>query len=112
MTAFSFGQDIQEGSQVQAFCSSSQGDQPFSFSWFKNNKRIFGPYADKSQNHMSDKYELSHVQSTSTILTIRNVSEEESGEFTCQISNLGGESNFTTSLQVIGKIFDCFLIQV
>lgn len=104
MTTFSFGQDIQEGSQVQAFCTSSQGDQPFSFAWFKNGRKIFDSIAEKNQNHISGRYELSYVKSISTILTIRNISEEDSGEFACQIKNSGGESNFTTSLQVIGML--------
>lgn len=104
VTTFSFGQEIQEGSQVQAFCTTSQGDQPFSFAWFKNGKKIFDSVTEKNQNHVSGKYELSYVQTISTILTIRNISEEDRGEFGCQIKNAGGESNFTTSLQVIGML--------
>lgn len=106
VTSFAFGQDIQEGSQVQAFCTSSIGDQPFSFIWLKNGEKIFDSsgVSEKGRNYLSGKYELSFAQTFSTILTIPNITAEDSGNFTCLIKNLGGENSFTTSLQVIGML--------
>jgi hypothetical protein len=47
------------------------------------------------------------MQSFSSILTIHNISSKDSANYTCKISNLGGESQFSIPLFVTGKYFLC-----
>lgn len=79
--------------RVQALCTSSSGDQPFTITWHKNGKPLIG---DKS-------VEISGAQSFSSILTIHNITSKHNGNYSCQISNTAGVVEYEAGLSVAGK---------
>lgn len=111
ITPFNFGDDIQEGMRVQTMCTSTQGDQPFNITWFRDSKALkSGEQTDSTsgashQRHHFDErtIEINTIQSFSSILTIHNITSQHNGNYTCQISNPAGVLDYTVALSVSGK---------
>lgn len=119
ITPFNFGDDIQEGMRVQTMCTSTQGDQPFNITWYRDSKPLrVGEQIDPKSSYSSSSssissnhrhnfdertIEINTIQSYSSILTIHNITSQHNGNYTCQISNSAGMVEFTVSLSVSGK---------
>lgn len=113
ITPFNFGDDIQEGMRVQTMCTSSQGDQPFNITWYRDSKALrsgeqtdlTSSFKSNIQRHHFDErtIEINTLQSFSSILTIHNITSQHNGNYTCQISNPAGVTALTVPLSVSGK---------
>lgn len=93
---FSFGESpINTGRTTQVTCLVSEGDVPLKFSWKFN------------QNPIDLRTSLSTMKigAKGSLLLIDAVNEENAGNYTCQVSNFAGVTEYTTSLDVYG---DCF----
>jgi hypothetical protein len=113
ITPFNFGDDIQEGMRVQTMCTSTQGDQPFNITWYRDSKALkSGEQAESASTFTSNHHrhhfdertiEINTIQSFSSILTIHNITSEHNGNYTCQISNPAGVVEYSVVLSVSGK---------
>lgn len=120
ITPFNFGDDIQEGMRVQTMCTSTQGDQPFNITWYRDGKPLrIGEQIDPISSSSSSSFatfnsinrqqfdertiEINTIQALSSILTIHNITSQHNGNYTCQISNTAGSVDFTAVLSVSGK---------
>lgn len=114
ITPFNFGDDIQEGMRVQTMCTSTQGDQPFNITWYRDSKALRGgdqtdsATSNQHRHHFDERtIEINSIQSFSSILTIHNITSQHNGNFTCQISNPAGVVVYTVALSVAGKYRSC-----
>ncbi|GFY63249.1 titin [Trichonephila inaurata madagascariensis] len=89
---FSFPQGITEGERVIVACTTKSGAKSggqLSFKWLKNGKDL------------SPNSQVKTFVDFSTIV-IDPVSEEDSGNYTCLVSNNGMQDSFTAQLTVMG----------
>lgn len=108
-----------EGMRTQLMCTTSQGDQPFNITWLMDEKPIQvrlnddtsavsssvqtgGFTATATAVVTSNGIQISDYPPFSSILTINSVSSNHSGNYTCQISNVAGLAEHSTSLSVAG----------
>ena len=99
--------------RVQTMCTSTQGDQPFNITWYRDSKALkSGEQADSAASYTSNHHrhhfdertiEINAIQSFSSILTIHNITSEHNGNYTCQISNPAGVVEYSVVLSVSGK---------
>ncbi|XP_070135044.1 cell adhesion molecule Dscam2-like [Drosophila bipectinata] len=83
ISPFGFEEEITEGMRTQIMCSSSQGDQPFNITWFKNDipirKSIASTInalipADQKRPYSTSSMTINQYAPFSSILSIYNVS--------------------------------------
>lgn len=105
-----------EGMRTQLMCTASQGDQPFNITWLMDEKPIqvrpsdgtsvssvqTGAGFTAAAVETSNGIQISDYPPFSSILTINSVSASHSGNYTCQISNVAGLAEHSTSLSVAG----------
>lgn len=112
ITPFNFGDDIQEGMRVQTMCTSTQGDQPFNITWYRDSKALrsgeqtesTSSFTSTHRHHFDERtIEINTIQSFSSILTIHNITSQHNGNYTCQISNPAGVVDYSVALSVAGK---------
>lgn len=101
-------------------CTSTQGDQPFNITWYRDGKALrVGEQIDSVSSSSSSSFatfnsihrqqfdertiEINTIQALSSILTIHNITSQHNGNYTCQISNTAGSVDFTAVLSVSGK---------
>lgn len=94
-------------------CTSTQGDQPFNITWYRDSKALkSGEQTDSTSSFASNQHrhhfdertiEINTLQSFSSILTIHNITSQHNGNYTCQISNPAGVVDYTVALSVSGK---------
>ncbi|XP_011055035.1 PREDICTED: LOW QUALITY PROTEIN: Down syndrome cell adhesion molecule-like protein Dscam2 [Acromyrmex echinatior] len=94
ISQFFFGDGVMEGQRTQLMCTTSQGDQPFNITWLMDEKPI------QVGSETSNGIQISDYPPFSSILTINSVSASHSGNYTCQISNVAGLAEHSTSLSV------------
>ncbi|XP_076760113.1 cell adhesion molecule Dscam2 isoform X3 [Xylocopa sonorina] len=117
ISPFYFENGVTEGMRTQLMCTTSQGDQPFNITWLMDDKPIqvrpgdgSSPSASSSSSSSAgstaavvetgNNIQISDYPPFSSILTINNVSARHSGNYTCQISNVAGLAEYSTSLSV------------
>ncbi|CAL1281294.1 unnamed protein product, partial [Larinioides sclopetarius] len=86
---FYFPQKVREGESTKVFCTVNAEDKTFSFKWLKNGVHL------KS----TDRIEMSSVSDYS-LLKIKSVSYQDSGNYTCIASSGQNFLNYTTALLV------------
>ncbi|GFY66508.1 titin [Trichonephila inaurata madagascariensis] len=86
---FIFPQKIREGESAKVMCAVNAEDKAFSFKWFKNGAHL------KNTNRV----EISSV-SDYTLLKIKSVSSQDSGNYTCVASSSLNTLNYTSELLV------------
>ncbi|XP_059481325.1 cell adhesion molecule Dscam2-like isoform X4 [Neocloeon triangulifer] len=79
-----------EGLRTQVMCTTSQGDQPFVFSWLKDGRAL----------QPGDGLEVIQFTSFSSILTIDSVRAHHSGNYSCQVQNAAATVEHTAALSV------------
>jgi Immunoglobulin domain len=93
-------------------CTSTQGDQPFNITWYRDGKALGGgeqtdstsSFGAHHRHHFDERtIEINTLQSFSSILTIHNITSQHNGNYTCQISNPAGVVDYTVALSVSGK---------
>jgi len=113
ISPFYFGNGVMEGMRTQLMCTTSQGDQPFNITWLMDEKPIQVRPSDGGTSvssvqtaaatvETSNGIQISDYPPFSSILTINSVSASHSGNYTCQISNVAGLAEHSTSLSVAG----------
>lgn len=112
--------------RTQLMCSSSQGDQPFNITWFKDGVPIQSMATEEDiskktkleYNSINNKPHGSHLTINnyapfSSILSIHNVTSHHNGNYTCRVSNTAGSVEYTALLSVSGNlksnVFECLL---
>lgn len=116
ISPFAFEDEITEGMRTQIMCSSSQGDQPFNITWYRNNVIIqsnSGVRMGKQLTMMTKQGDellpqdpsltINHYTPFSSILSIHNVSSWHNGNYTCSVANHAGTVEYTAVLSVSGK---------
>ncbi|XP_066603211.1 cell adhesion molecule Dscam2-like isoform X2 [Prorops nasuta] len=106
ISPFYFGSGVMEGMRTQLMCTTSQGDQPFNITWLMDDKPIQVRVDDTATDQSNSAIEanagiqISDYPPFSSILTINSVSARHSGNYTCQIRNVAGLAEHSTSLLV------------
>ncbi|KAL6426412.1 hypothetical protein ACFW04_009120 [Cataglyphis niger] len=110
ISPFYFGNGVMEGERTQLMCTTSQGDQPFNITWLMDEKPIQVRASDGGTSvssvqtvatvETSNGIQISDYPPFSSILTINSVRASHSGNYTCQISNIAGLAEHSTSLSV------------
>ncbi|XP_053999258.1 cell adhesion molecule Dscam2-like isoform X3 [Hylaeus anthracinus] len=112
ISPFYFENGVTEGMRTQLMCTTSQGDQPFNITWLMDDRPIQVRPGDGGSTSSSsggsnaavvqtgNNIQISDYPPFSSILTINNVSASHSGNYTCQISNVAGLAEYSTSLSV------------
>jgi len=85
---------VTEGLRTQVMCTTSQGDQPFVFSWLKDGAAL----------RSGAGLEVNQFTPFSSILTIDSVQAEHSGNYTCQVHNAAATIELTAPLSVTGTV--------
>lgn len=80
------------GQDVSVTCTVPEGDMPIDISWYLNEKSIV-EYAGITTVKAGKRNQ---------VLNIESVTEEHSGNFTCNAQNKAGSVSYTTDLQVYG----------
>lgn len=90
---FAFEEEANSGDSVQLTCHASKGDLPLTTRWLHNGRPIRS-HLGVVTNKIGDRISL---------LTIPSVSDQNSGNYTCEAENKGGKVNYTASLYVNGE---------
>ncbi|RZF32483.1 hypothetical protein LSTR_LSTR016773 [Laodelphax striatellus] len=92
---FDFGESpIFAGEAAQVTCLVSQGDPPLDISW------SFHGLGDLSQLGLS----TNKVGKKASMLLIESASSHHRGNYTCSVRNPAGSVNYSTSLEIHGKL--------
>ena len=84
---------LNEASYFTVFCAIERGSQPLFFQWYKN-----GHLIPKQSNEL----EILSIGDMQSILNIKKVTSNDSGNYTCEVKNAFGEDTFTSQLIVRG----------
>ena len=84
---------LNEAAYFTLSCAVEKGSPPLFFQWFKNGQTI---------NKQSDDLQISLFNELQSILNIKKVTSNDSGNYTCEVKNAFGEDTFTSQLIVRG----------
>ncbi|CAL1281293.1 unnamed protein product [Larinioides sclopetarius] len=86
---FSVSDVLNEGESAKLGCVIRNGDGPFTFKWYKDNREI------KIDSH----FEIKNLNDVS-FLTVKTLTAYTSGNYTCEAQNAHGKDRFSVSLVV------------
>lgn len=92
ITPFEVDEDINFGDSVQMNCHVSKGDQPVKITWMFNGQNLTSRMGLTTHN----------IGSRTSLLTISNVMDIHSGNYTCVAINAAGAVNHTAIVHVKG----------
>ncbi|GIY81509.1 down syndrome cell adhesion molecule-like protein 1 [Caerostris darwini] len=92
---FAFPKLLAEGNHVIVTCSVLTGDPPITIRWLKD-----GMTLNKKMLNI-DESSMGHLGSA---LVFNSVGRSHNGNYTCLAENAAGESNFTATMLVNGKL--------
>ncbi|KAL1425981.1 hypothetical protein MTO96_018689 [Rhipicephalus appendiculatus] len=92
ISPFIFSKNLLVGERTNVMCSTTSGDQPFTFAWLKDGKPL----------HQSAKINIASSPQFST-LSIQKLNLGDAGNYTCAVSNAQGTVSYTDALEVKGK---------
>lgn len=92
---FSFPQYVNVDERIGAMCNLKSGTKPFQFRWTKDNEDI-----KKIPNVSVD------TQSDYSVLTVNPITKENSGNYTCTVTNRFGSDSHTAGFETKGN-FNC-----
>ncbi|KAK7075666.1 hypothetical protein SK128_023683 [Halocaridina rubra] len=87
---FAFPMEVEAGELIQVSCTVSRGDDPISLQWFKDNLPI----------RSSPTFIINNIDSKLSMLLLRSVDAEHSGNYTCVASNPVGREEVSSYLNV------------
>ncbi|EEC02451.1 ttnl protein, putative [Ixodes scapularis] len=93
ISPFSFSTNLTVGERGTAICTATVGDQPLTFRWLKNGRRLTD---EKKSVTVTDNADFS-------VLKLPSLSLESSGNYTCIVSNLFGSASHSATLRVHGR---------
>lgn len=88
--------NLSEGMRNMLTCSVLEGDPPFKITWQKNGQSL-------SDLTLSNNISISSLNEYSSTLFIKKVTFEDSGNYTCIISNSAASTNYTINMMVKGE---------
>ncbi|XP_077485795.1 hemicentin-1-like [Amblyomma americanum] len=88
ISPFSFPKNATVGQRGTAICTATEGDQPLSFRWLKNGRRLDGGDATVTDN------------ADFSVLKIQSLDVNNSGNYTCVVANLVGSASHSATLNV------------
>lgn len=91
---FEFPKSIQQGMRARLTCSIMQGDPPFTFSWFKDGRKL--DPSTLSLSLRSDDY--------STDLTFHRLTTKHNGNYTCLVKNDVANISHSSTLFLDGNV--------
>lgn len=95
---FSFNENgVNGGSSVRVMCSVLTGDQPLEITWLKDGAPL-PEYSRKTQK----------LDDNTVILSLRKLTLEDSGTYTCIAKNNAGSGSHSSLLRVKGTFYQCF----
>lgn len=89
---FAFEEEANSGDSVQLTCHASKGDLPLTIEWLHNGLPMF--------SHLG--VQTSKIGDRISLLTIPNVQDQNTGDYTCVAENAAGKMTFTARLYVNG----------
>ena len=89
---FAFPSEVEEGQLIQLSCAATKGDEPLTLTWFKDGLPLVS----------SKQFVVNNMDSKLSILLLRSVNFEHSGDYECRALNPVGEAVFMYSLKVKG----------
>ena len=93
LVPMSFGQEVvDEGAFGQLMCSVMKGDPPFSFTWSLQGDIV----------HSEPGLSTSQIGGRTSILMINSVGHRHTGQYTCTVSNIAGQTSVSAELKVNG----------
>ena len=101
VSKFEFPYDVSMGDRISVTCSTRSGTLPLHFEWLKNESPVA----------KSEKMSIVNGDEGS-MLTLRQVSREDTGNYTCVVRNKEGMDAFTARLRMKSKsISPTFLVR-
>ncbi|KAH9380974.1 hypothetical protein HPB48_021080 [Haemaphysalis longicornis] len=88
ISPFSFPNNATVGQRGTAICTATEGDQPLTFRWLKNGRRL-----DGGEGAVTDNADFS-------VLKIQSLDVNSSGNYTCVVTNLVGSASQSAVLTV------------
>ncbi|GFY49767.1 titin [Trichonephila inaurata madagascariensis] len=92
---FSFSGELREGLRTNVMCSVIDGDPPFDFQWFKDNRPLL---QEKGQ------YSVQPFDEFTAILTIKNLDSSSNGNYSCRVTNAAGSDQKSGVLSMKGGL--------
>ena len=94
MVAFRSSQSQMIGTKFKLWCTTQYGNKPLSFKWRKNDN-VLSSNNDQQQQHQKHRYHI-EILTDESVLTIFNVEQFDSGNYSCQVYNhFGSDIQFT-----------------
>ncbi|KAJ6223718.1 hypothetical protein RDWZM_002263 [Blomia tropicalis] len=83
--------DLIEKSSYRIICSIASGNGPFTFRWFKNDQPL-----------QENKFLTAQFTEDISILSFKNLTKKNSGNYKCQVNNSDGSDSSSTQLNIKG----------
>ncbi|XP_064458072.1 cell adhesion molecule DSCAM-like isoform X2 [Ornithodoros turicata] len=93
ISPFDFRGDMRVGMRFRVFCTATQGDPPFVFSWLKDGVTVDGPLARVLGLGVQSQRDFSMLSTDSLRL-------EHSGNYTCMVKNQAATATYSAVLRV------------
>ncbi|GFU34761.1 titin [Nephila pilipes] len=94
---FNFSGVLSEGRRTAVMCVVTDGDVPFTFSWFKDGKPL-----QSEEGHFS----IQLFDEFTSILTIKKLDSDSNGNYTCRVTNSVGSDEKSDILIMRGNAKD------
>ncbi|GFX61411.1 titin [Trichonephila clavipes] len=92
---FSFSGELREGLRTNVMCSVIDGDPPFDFQWFKDNRPL---------SQEKGQYSVQPFDEFTAILTIKNLDSSSNGNYSCRVTNAAGSDQKSGVLSMKGGL--------
>lgn len=91
---FTFPKEVKEGQPLQVPCTIMSGDEPITLQWYKDDIPLMS----------SAKTMINTVSSKMSLLVITGADSQHSGTYSCKAFNPVGQTGYSSSLEVMGKL--------
>lgn len=95
LNTFQFSGQLNLGLRTTVVCSVLQGDPPFHFTYFKDDQPL----------RLSDTISFKTNDEYTSFLTIKSLSADSNGKYTCKVSNAAGTDEKSDTLNIKGNAY-------